>query len=141
MESTNRHTGGESQYERLERLLAANRNLTKADQQFLDAVHRIVLELMPLQCVDIENVSSRLFIHSSKFRRCVVSATGVSPANYLMVLRMRHALEILEYYPNNTISMVATACGFANHSHFTHVFKRMLGCAPQQYLREKGILS
>ena len=73
--------------------------------------------------------SRRHFI--ARFREQV----GLAPKETARVLRFTRATELLqERRPGTTITDVATACGYADHSHLTREFQRMAGCTPSAWL-------
>jgi AraC family transcriptional regulator len=57
------------------------------------------------------------------------STTGYSPHAYLLQRRLEHAQMLLRNYDFSVLD-VALSCGFSSHSHFTAVFKRMIGDPP-----------
>ena len=58
--------------------------------------------------------------------------TGLSPHQYFLQLRIARAKECLRN-PEVTVSQVAEATGFADQSHFTKVFRRIVGITPTQF--------
>ena len=40
------------------------------------------------------------------------------------------------FEPMMTIEQIAYECGFADHSHFTHSFRRLFGMSPTSYARQ-----
>ena len=58
-------------------------------------------------------------------------STGVSPHQYLLRCRMDRAKEFLRS-PQFTVRQIAEATGFADQSHFTKVFRRLVGLTPEQ---------
>lgn len=60
------------------------------------------------------------------------AATGFTPWQYQTHLRIDAAQRMLR--AGEPASQVACACGFADQSHFTRVFKRLLGTTPAVYV-------
>ena len=56
---------------------------------------------------------------------------GMGPKATASVLRFRHAVRLLG--TEATISDVAAASGYADHSHLTREFRRLAGCTPSEY--------
>jgi AraC family transcriptional regulator len=56
---------------------------------------------------------------------------GVSLHQY--VLRLRLARALLELPHTNDLAQLALDLGFSHHSHFTHAFRRAIGCTPSHY--------
>jgi AraC family transcriptional regulator len=60
-------------------------------------------------------------------------ATGMSPRQYLMQVRVHTARSLLSAGEGErSIAEVADAVGFADQSHLTRHFKRALGVTPKQ---------
>ena len=68
------------------------------------------------------------------FLRMFQAATGRTPHNYLIHLRLERAQELLKTRPVSLVD-VASACGFSSHSHMTRVFRKILGVTPSEYQR------
>lgn len=58
--------------------------------------------------------------------------TGQTPLQYLTRLRIEHALFLL-LNTKDSIESIAVACGFLNGNYFAKVFRRYLGCSPEEY--------
>ena len=69
---------------------------------------------------------------TSRFRRQV----GLAPKPTGRVLRFKRAAALLvRARPGTTITDVAIACGYADHSHMTREFQTLAGCTPSAYLK------
>jgi AraC-like DNA-binding protein len=61
---------------------------------------------------------------------------GLAPKPTARVLRFRRASELLlRARPGTTITDVAMACGYADHSHMTREFQSLAGCTPSAYVK------
>lgn len=63
-------------------------------------------------------------------------ATGQSPMQYLLALRIGRAKELLQD-PRRSLSAIALELGFFDQSHFTRSFRRATGTTPGAYLRSR----
>jgi len=90
---------------------------------------RVLDSELSLQSLAQESGYSR--VH---FIRMFQAATGRSPHNYLLNMRVERARELLS---NRELSLVEIAldCGFSSHSHMTRVFRQFLGVTPSEYRR------
>jgi AraC family transcriptional regulator len=76
--------------------------------------------------VDIAGSAGLTRMHfASQFRR----ATGMRPHDYLLRRRIEHAQQLL-LKSRESVLDVALSCGFRSQSHFTTVFKRLVGETP-----------
>ena len=68
------------------------------------------------------------------FVRMFKAATGHSPHNYLLNLKLERARELLKN-PATSLIDVALECGFSSHSHMSRIFHRIVGVTPSAYRR------
>ena len=79
-----------------------------------------------------EEVAKVIGMGYSRFRNCFKAYTGLSPAKYIMEIRMAKARELL----TNTdlqIQEIAWKVGFENADYFTTTFRRVCGTTPKIY--------
>lgn len=112
------------------------RKMRAFDRLFISKVDEAVATLIQSNQASMENVAAALCVSPSKLRRLVQNATGITPAVYIVFLRLRVAVRMLDDYPQNSISATAHAAGFSDPAHFTHTFTRYFGCSPLQYAQE-----
>lgn len=62
----------------------------------------------------------------------IKAATGQTPHQYVTALRIQRAQQLLRQ-PHVSLTRIALECGFADQSHFSATFKRILGITPSQY--------
>ena len=68
------------------------------------------------------------------FVRMFKAATGYSPHNYLLNLRLERARELLKN-PSASLIDIALECGFSSHSHMSRLFHKSVGVTPSAYRR------
>ena len=71
------------------------------------------------------------------FLRMFRAATGQTPHQYLLSLRLENAVQMMNKRSMPLVD-VAVACGFSSHTHFTKMFRSRLGILPSVYLRDKA---
>jgi len=65
--------------------------------------------------------------------RVFKKSTGVSPHQYVVQVRVNSARSLLTAGAGNrSLAEIAAAVGFADQSHLTRHFKRVLGVTPKQ---------
>ena len=69
-----------------------------------------------------------------QFLRMFRAATGYTPHNYLLKLRVDRVRELLAS-PTLSLTDIALECGFSSHSHLSRVFRQVLGATPSEYRR------
>jgi AraC family transcriptional regulator len=84
--------------------------------------------------VALKEVAQECGLSVSHFSRAFRCSLGVAPHNWLLTRRVELAKEKLRD-DRSTLSDVALACGFADQSHLTRVFTRMVGISPGAWRR------
>jgi len=84
--------------------------------------------------LDLQSLAQESGYSRVHFVRMFRAATGRSPHNYLLNMRVERARELLS---NRAASLIEIAldCGFSSHSHMTRVFRQFLGVTPSEYRR------
>jgi AraC family transcriptional regulator len=67
--------------------------------------------------------------------------TGESPMGYLLRARIERAKDVLRNDNSATVADIAATLGFADQSHFTRTFRRLVGTSPTDYRRPALIRS
>jgi AraC-like DNA-binding protein len=99
------------------------------------AVQRIHQEFF--EELSVRDLARLAALSQSQFERRFKKVLGVSPKEYLIRVRIRAACRRLEQ-TNWTIARVASECGFYDHSHFSHAFRRAMGVSPSAYRENHG---
>jgi len=73
----------------------------------------------------------------SYFARAFKQTTGTPPHRWLLQHRISRARELLER-TTRPISDIALECGFADQSHLTRAFSRMLCATPAAWRRQRA---
>jgi len=82
--------------------------------------------------IRIEDLARRMKTSKRQIERQFRRVFGVSIIDYILRVRINAARELLEI-TTRTVSDIATAVGFYDHSHFIRNFKRLCGFSPKQY--------
>ena len=90
-------------------------------------------------CNDISSAElSRHFGYDEAyFCRRFKSVTGLTPMNYIQILRLESAKEKIRSRQLK-ISEISAACGFKDASYFTRCFKKRYGITPARYAQAKN---
>lgn len=84
--------------------------------------------------LSVEELSSMEFLSPGRYREVFRSVTGHSPSEYITLLRLRRAAEILSK-GDHTIEETALAVGYTDRLYFQRVFKKHMGVTPGNYLK------
>lgn len=89
--------------------------------------------------ISIQDLPVRVGLSSATFYRVFAQTTNATPNGYLTSLRLNHARRLLET-TDKTIADIAQECGFCDHSHFVHAFRRERGQTPGQYRAQHKLI-
>lgn len=101
-----------------------------SDHQILTAQHW--LERNYQQDVSIETLAADRGMSPRNFSRRFKQATDDSPSQYLQRVRMEVAKELLSS-SEDQVASIAFKVGYSDSSYFSRIFKKSVGCLPQQF--------
>jgi AraC family transcriptional regulator len=106
----------------------AGRKLSKAQ---ITSVRTFLMHHMS-DSVSLADLAGHLGMRERSFTNAFKSATGQTPHQYLLGMRVDVAKE---YLSNSTMSIleIAAATGFVDQAHLTSVFRRHVGVPPARY--------
>ena len=81
--------------------------------------------------LDVEALCAISFISVSTLQRAFAKHFGISPKQYLIQIRMSHALALL-IKRKLSIKEISSACGFTDEKYFSRAFKKRYGYPPTQ---------
>jgi AraC family transcriptional regulator len=84
--------------------------------------------------LSLESLAEETGYSRAHFLRMFRAATGLTPHQYVMELRLARAQECLRHAGSSIVD-VAVSCGFASQSHMTSVFRRRLEITPGAFRR------
>ena len=83
--------------------------------------------------VSLAAIAGAAHLSSYHLTRVFKKATGVSPHQYLLQVRVNGARSLLTAGAGDrSLAEIAAAVGFSDQSHLTRHFKRMFGITPKQ---------
>lgn len=88
----------------------------------------------------IADVAEQCAMSRSHFSRAFKKATGMSPHEWLLDLRIRRAKDFLAA-GSLSISEISLECGFADQSHFSRMFSKLVGTTPKRWQRLNSSLA
>lgn len=113
----------------------ASRERSGAPSWMADVVERIHSSDAPnIALAELARIAQ---VHPSHLARTFRALHGCTLGEYTRTLRVQRAREMLRT-GTLPLSQVALACGFADQSHFTRVFRRVTGVTPAAYRRDAG---
>ncbi len=107
------------------------------DRVIKQAVQYLTLQFT--QPISIEHMSNHLGYHRSHLCKLFRQATGFSPMQYLLKIRMQRA-ELLLATPM-TIDQVASSVGYSDALYFSKKFRKWRGQSPSEYKNALRVIS
>ena len=108
------------------------KEVSVADSEFLGRVTEKFQANMADGKIDYDAFASDLCITRVQLNRKIKAITGYTTTEYLLLLRLKHAKELLKT-TDLPIVEVALECGVDNISYFGSLFKKHVGVTPMQY--------
>lgn len=115
----------ENSMNRLSEILPAKETIPIA--QSLDYISMHYMD--PLR---IEDLASNCHLSESHFRKIFSSYMGMGPMEYLNMVRVRAACDLLKR-TDDFVSDIANKCGFTTFSTFIRNFKKIMGVSPNEW--------
>ena len=112
------------------------RNVAKANEEFLRRLDMIIDQLMPTGDCSALRVGEELCMSRGQFARKLKAIIDTTPSDYIINHRLNEVKRLLREQPSLTFLDIALKCGFADNAHMTHIFKQKLGVTPSQYIKE-----
>lgn len=83
--------------------------------------------------ISVPEIAGTAGISERECLRCFQKTIQLSPIQYLMKYRIMQGAGMLLGNPADSISEIATLCGFDSPSNFSKIFKRFYNCTPREY--------
>ena len=84
--------------------------------------------------ITLADAAREAFVSPAYLSGLFKSCTGMNFTAYVQELRLRRAITLLTE-TDDSISAIATACGFSSPNYFKDVFRRVIGMPPTEYRR------
>ena len=102
-----------------------------------DAISRYIRDHLE-EPITIETLAAVARMGPDRFGAAFRRATGMSVRHWQMDHRVRSAQRLLTDNPNESLEEVATLCGFADQSHFSRAFLKVVGLTPTAWLHSRS---
>ncbi len=108
---------------------------SEQDQLFVKRLDSVIFARIGEQDLTVDKVAELLRMGRTVFYKKVRGVTGYTPNDYIRIIRMKKAVELLKEGEKN-VSEVAYAVGFDNPFYFSKCFKTQFGVPPSQYAKQ-----
>jgi len=101
-----------------------------------DAISRYIRDNLG-EPITVETLARVAQMPPERFGGTFRDATGMSIRQWQTDCRVRSAQRLLTDNPNESLAEVATLCGFADQSHFSRAFLKVVGLTPTAWLHSR----
>ena len=98
----------------------------------LSEAAREYIETHSAEKFSLKEMAGALFVNGSYLLRTFKRHTGMTPLSYHHQIRCQKAKVFLAE-TDQSISEIGEAVGFVSSSHFSHIFRKTVGCSPSEY--------
>jgi AraC family transcriptional regulator len=88
--------------------------------------------------LSLAQVAAQCDLSREHFSRAFKISTGLTPHQWRQLCRIDAVKQLLTG-SSRSIADIALACGFADQSHLTRVFGRIVGTSPAQWRRDRPL--
>jgi signal transduction histidine kinase/ligand-binding sensor domain-containing protein/DNA-binding response OmpR family regulator len=110
-------------------------NFSDKDKEFLDRIHLLIEQNMENEDFSVDTFARIAGMGRTVFYKKVKGMTGHSPNEYIRIIRMKKAAELLAS-TNLNISEVSYKVGIGDPFYFSKCFKAQFGKSPSQFQKE-----
>lgn len=89
--------------------------------------------------ISVKKIADNFYFSQAYLSRIFKKSMGISPIKYIIMLRMRRAVELLNR-KTFSISQIATCVGYKNQFYFSKEFKDYFGVSPSKYTLNPSLL-
>ncbi len=124
------------QSSRREGAVAASPMLSQRDYELIKEIKTTIEQRMGEPDFSIDALADALHMSRSNFYRKIKALSGMAPGDYLKVVRLNRAAELL--LAGNRVSDIYVDVGFSSASYFTKCFKEQFGVLPKDYASKQN---
>ncbi len=106
--------------------------IPKMENEFVKKVTAEIEAHLSDEAFSVEQLAKNLFMSYSQVQRKLNAVIGMSPNQYIRVLRLERSKQLLST-TDETILNISMMCGFSDPSYFGKVFKQEFGKSPQEW--------
>ena len=126
-----------SHFTQTEKLIATLEQSRPKEAAFMQRINALIKVNLDDENFDTETLCKAMSLSRTQLFRRLKSLIQQAPANYIKIIRLQKAKELLET-TDLTVGEVAFKTGFQTLSHFTHIFQKQYGILPSVFRRSNN---
>ena len=103
------------------------------DEEWLDRFENYLQQNLSSDILNVPMIASEFAMSESTLLRQLKRLTGLTPAQYLLEMRLDHARRVLETGDFHSIAQVASDVGYTDSRSFSRSFKKRFGKLPSEF--------
>lgn len=108
----------------------------KTEYEWNRIVHNITLLNQSNGIITVKGLANAACLSLKQHERIFKQFVGLSPKQYLKVIRFQYALFEHQQRPTQSLTQLAYSCGYYDQSHMINDFRKLSGITPRQYFTE-----
>jgi YesN/AraC family two-component response regulator len=109
--------------------------MSQQDRQWLETFEAYIQENLSNEMINVAELARHFTMSESSLLRQLKYLTGLTPAKYLLEMRLDKARQMLEQRVYNSVHQVANEVGYQDARSFSRSFKKRFGKLPSAYLK------
>lgn len=110
--------------------------LAPADRIWLENVNRIIIDNMEDENFSLDMLEAKFSMSHSNFHRKIKGLTGMSGLEYIKLIRLKTAAQLLK--SGYKATEVCFMTGFSSTSWFSKCFLKQFGVSPREFAKDSG---
>ncbi|WEK19635.1 MAG: two-component regulator propeller domain-containing protein [Candidatus Pedobacter colombiensis] len=111
-------------------------DIADTDKKFLESLLKVIENNLNEPELNASTIEDALAISKMQLYRRLKSLAGMTPAEFIKRIRLKHAADML-IASQYTVSEIFYRTGFNNKSYFFREFKKIYHCAPNEYRQQQ----
>lgn len=107
-------------------------DLNSNDKDFTNRAYDIVEMNLDKTNFSTDQLAKELFLSRSQLHRKMISITGQAPGEFIRIIKLRHAAEML-LKKKLSVTQIAYEIGFSSPAQFSRAFSKQFNCTPSEY--------
>jgi AraC-like DNA-binding protein len=124
----------QSHFTQTEKLIATLEQSRPKEAAFMQRINALIKVNLENENFDTDALCKAMSLSRTQLFRRLKSLIQQAPANYIKIIRLQKAKELLET-TDMTVSEVVFKTGFQTLSHFTNIFQKQYGILPSVFRR------
>lgn len=108
--------------------------ISKSDKRWLIDIEKIVLKEINKTDINLIALAYKVSVSERQLHRNIKKFLGLTPNNYIRILKLHKAKQHLEEHTFRTIAEVSYAVGFNDAHYFSKIFYNQYGIKPKEII-------